>query len=242
MVGLIQDCMDGLALTDSVNPSERAVDFILAGPNEIFWTEAHWWLTQWELGFGLNRGRGDLTKTPYGWRLERPDVSVLFGPIEDEKQQARFERARISIDVERAAYLKQLQLLRDNLGADWYKAVDEWITAVNDRAPMTPQEAYARKHAALRTVGIVRVTDEHGVLEDALALDELGNAAAVREHSWLASIGSQWRVYAPDERPALKDFLGWVAGQMPGGLNVEEPKIIQAEGFVEVLAIQNGPR
>lgn len=232
---LIEACMNGLVLY-SFRP-DRPVDIVLVSERWISVASVGWWKTDWSLENGIYFYDATLNQVNNTWEMVRSDnVKASFEPPEEPDAELFLKNARLETDIDRDEYLKQLQFLRDSLGEAWYKQLDEWVAAVNQRPIVNSIEELKKRNTESRPVGIVKVTDQDGAFVDALAIDQRGNAATANETDWLEAIGSQWISYSDSDRPDTEDFLQWLSTQRPGGLNVESFRVVQEKGSVEVIA------
>jgi len=241
---LLDACMSGLVLASSRDQiGIRPLDFVLTSDEQTIFVFADWWAGDWGRDFGFSLTYGMLVPGDQGWRLAHPEnIPVSLSAPETDEERSAIEKARLRIDVDREKYLEQLEVFRSVLGSGWYKKCDEWISMVKARPVIDPVDAYRKRNTGLRDIGVITVTDQDGVVADALAIDVLGNAAAARDEEWLESVATMWSGYSEQDRPSMPDFFGWVQTQRPVGLNVEAPKYFRREGDVETIAFEQLPR
>lgn len=242
---LIEAVWSGLVMSSSALASQRSIDAVLTAPGWILVGFTGWW--DHDLGpDGYAVLEGELVQDwdTSNWTLKRKDsVLVCFSEPEEDWLEAMLINNRLAQRLSPESWQQYVSKVRHLVsGSQFESALEEWIVFATPKSGEDPIAEFVAERTSRRDIGLVMMSDQDGVVVDALAIDDFGSAATARGNSWLASIGSQWSAYSDEDRPTIVEFMAWAGAHVPvGEETLGVPVETMGEGTLEAIALRYVP-
>jgi len=232
---LLTALLSGMELRVPALDMSFPIDFIVVGDTATLVFRSDWWQKENTAGVGVvsidatPRSLGDGT-----WTFDHREGYLLAPPGDADQDRALRDAQRRAL-FGRPAYLESL--------LTWSVSEPEfdfqpWIQAVTS-LPAVMLDQLAESETRERQVGKILLRDGHGPVVDSLVIDENGHAAVVDEDGHLVRFAEQWVSFAAGARPAMSEFLSWLADQQVyGGLSFDGAGVVSASGDVQEIALR----
>jgi hypothetical protein len=232
---LLTALQSGMELRVPAEDASIPVDFIVVGERATLVFRTDWWQKEDAVGVGVLVIDGVPVRVGDGtWTFEHLE-GYLLGPPGDEDQAKALRDAHDRAHLGRPEYLSRL--------LTWSVSEPEfdfrpWIEAVSSR-PATMLDQLIEDETGERAIGKILLRDGAGTLVDSLVIDENGYAATADEDGHLARFAEQWVSYAVGERPAMSEFISWLAQQQVyGDFSFDGAGVVSAAGDVQEIALR----
>jgi len=234
-VSFVTPSADGLELVDA-SYFAQPVDFVSVASGYTLVALIDWWRnSDPEPGVGLFRFMDEpKQRGPRTWAFTRLGGVMVLQPLSTHATHDTWKAGRQYQDFDRSRYLDRLWWLEGQYPD--HTGIPAWREYVHGLPVPDVVQATRNRFTASRSVGVLPLHGPDGAIVDALACDDLGNAATASGHDWLESLASQWVAYE-GPRPDLQAFLAWAAGQRPhGSAYPGTPSVSTAEGSTKRIA------
>lgn len=234
-IKLLKALQDGMELQVPGQDLSIPIDFLVIGDGGTIVFRSDWWQKEDEVGVGVvsidatPRDLGDGT-----WTFDHQEGYLLSAPG-DEDQAKALRDSRQRMHFGRPDYLSAL--------LNWSMSEPDfdfqpWIQFVMS-LPVVTVDQLAGDETRERPVGRIRLRDGRGLVVDSLVIDENGYAATADEDGHLARFAEQWASYTSGSRPAMHEFLSWLAmQQVYGSFSFDGSEVVSAAGDVQEIALQ----